>query len=245
MVKSPIPFNPTPTLLGVIYDRALSFREHTVEVCKAASNKVGMIAAVGNSQWGWNKEHLCQLYFAFLSSKLDYSGSGWQPWLCESYMNLLERTQNKALRLITGQLHSSPVESLRLEAGVISYTTHSHRNTVKSIERAKRPPPHHPCSRALAEHVKPRTQHRSCARQGKQLSTDHIPPEAELRQINLTRKPPWVHQGTVTIFTSLEGVSNKADGPATIRSAEEAAIVRWNSDLTIFTDGSDKEVMQR
>ena len=31
--------------------------------------------------------------------------------------------------------------------------------------------------------------------------------------------------------------SNKADDPATIRSAE-AAIARWNSDLTIFTDGS-------
>ena len=116
---------------------------------------------------------------------------------------------------------------------------HSHRNTLKSIERAKRLPPHHPCSRALAEHVKPRTQHRSWARQGKQLSTDHIPPEAELRQeINLTRKHPWVHQGTVTIFSSLEGVSNKSDDPATIRSAAEAAIARWNSDLTIFTDGS-------
>ena len=239
VVKSPIPFNPTPTLLGVIYDRTLSFREHTVEVCKAASNKVGMIAAVGNSQWGWNKEHLRQLYFAFLRSKMDYSGPGWQPWLCDSYMNLLERTQNKALRLITGQFHSSPVESLRLEASVTSYTTHSHRNTLKSIERAKRLPPHHPVSRALAEHVKPRTQHRSWARQGKQLSTEHIPPETELRQeINLTRKPPWVHQGTVTIFSSLEGVSNKADDPATIRSAAEAAIARWNSDLTIFTDGS-------
>ena len=93
-------------------------------------------------------------------------------------MILLERTKNKALRVITGQLHSSPVESLRLEASVTSYTTHSHRNILKSMERAKRLPPHHPYSRALAEHTKPRTQHSSWARQGKQLSTEHIPPEA-------------------------------------------------------------------
>ena len=45
------------------------------------------------------------------------------------------------------------MDSLRLEARVTSYTTHSHRNTLKSIERAKRLPPQHPCSRALAEHV--------------------------------------------------------------------------------------------
>ena len=33
-------------------------------------------------------------------------------------------------------------------------------------------------------------------------------------------------------------VSNKSDGTATIRSPAEAAIARWNADLTIFTDGS-------
>ena len=40
------------------------------------------------------------------------------------------------------------------------------------------------------------------------------------------------------LLQRLEGVSNKSDDPATIRSVAEAAIARWNFDLTIFPDGS-------
>ena len=55
---TPIPFNPTPKLLGVRFDRTLSFEPHAKEVAQAASGKLGMIASVGNSKWGWDKEHL-------------------------------------------------------------------------------------------------------------------------------------------------------------------------------------------
>ena len=39
----------------------------------------------------------------------------------------LNRLQNKALRAITGQFLSTPVEALRLEAGIQSYDTLSKR----------------------------------------------------------------------------------------------------------------------
>ena len=45
-------------------------------------------------------------------------------------------------------------------------------------------------------------------------------------------------QHFATIFSELEGISSKADDPNVIRAAAEAAISRWDSDLTIFTDGS-------
>ena len=59
-----IPFNPTPKLLGVTYDRQLSFAPHTKAVSVAATSKLGILASVGNSSWGWDKDHLKQLYFA-------------------------------------------------------------------------------------------------------------------------------------------------------------------------------------
>ena len=67
-----------------------------------------MLGAVSNSKWGWRKDQITQLYYAYIRSKLDYSGPGWQPWLSDSAINTLERTQNKALRMIMGQLQSSP-----------------------------------------------------------------------------------------------------------------------------------------
>ena len=59
-----IPFNPTPKLLGVIYDRTLSFETHVKELTKGASAKLGMLGSVSNSKWGWDKEHLSKLYCA-------------------------------------------------------------------------------------------------------------------------------------------------------------------------------------
>ena len=92
-----IPFNPTPKLLGVIYDRTLSFQTHVKEVTRSASSKLGMLGSVSNSKWGWDKQHLIQLYYAYLRTKMDYSGPGWQPWLSDTAINNLERCQNKAL----------------------------------------------------------------------------------------------------------------------------------------------------
>jgi len=56
----------------------------------------------------------------------------------------LEATQNKALRKMTGQAKTTPVEALRAEAGVCSYKTVSNRLCVKAYEKAARLPADHP-----------------------------------------------------------------------------------------------------
>ena len=234
-----IPFNPTPKLLGVRFDRQLSFEPHTKEVTRAATGKLGLLASVGNSSWGWDKEHLRQLYFSFMRSKLDYGGPGWQPWLSDLNISLLERTQNKALRVITGQLQNSPVEALRYESGIPSYSTQIDRNTLKSVELAKRLPPNHPRHIAFTSAIPPKNNRSSWARKGKELSDNFLPPEAESREpIQLISNPPWQSLNFTTIFPNLEGITSKADNQDTIRAAAERAISSWSSDLTIFTDGS-------
>ena len=39
----------------------------------------------------------------FVKSKMDYATQAWQPWLSETGDKALDRVQNKALRLVTGQ----------------------------------------------------------------------------------------------------------------------------------------------
>ena len=39
----------------------LSFEPHVKAVNKAAKGKTKLLAAVGNTEWGWTKEHLKQL----------------------------------------------------------------------------------------------------------------------------------------------------------------------------------------
>ena len=164
------------------------------------------------------------------------------PWLAarlsESSIALLERTQNKALRIITGQLKSSPVEALRLEASVLSYETHLHRNILKSHEKAKRLPESHPRHIALCSAASPRNKRQSWASKGKKLE-QLLPPEASDRlPIEFTREPPWERRPHPFIKPYLEGISSKSEDQSSIRVAAEKAISAWNSDLTIYTDGS-------
>ena len=144
-----IDFKPTPRLLGVILDRQLSFKPQVQEVTEKATTKLKLLAAISYSEWGWPKDSVRMMYYAFMRSKLDYASPAWQPWLSDSNMSKLESVQNRALRLATRQFRSSPVEALRAEAEVTSYKTHSERQCLKSWEKAKRMPADHPRKIAL------------------------------------------------------------------------------------------------
>ena len=116
-------FQEHPSLLGLTLDRQLTFTKHVEEVTIKAVAKTKMISAVSHSELGCDKQHLTQLYHAYVRSQLNYAGPAWQPWLSDSNRMQLERAQNKALRRVTGQMRNSPVEALRYGAGVLTFDT--------------------------------------------------------------------------------------------------------------------------
>jgi len=238
---APIPFNPNPRLLGVTLDCGLSFQKHTEQISQQAIAKSRIISAVGHSEWGWDKKYLTQLFHAYVRSRMDFAGPGWQPWLSPTNRNLLERAQNKSLRAITGHIRSTPYEALRYGSGVTSYETHMKRNCLKSIEQAKRLPSSHPRRKALdnAQPRKGNNQRTSWAHQGAELTKKHIPPHAEDRSpITHYVRPPWSTSQSITIHATLEGVSSRHADKALIRSAAEQVVSNWTGDIIIYTDGS-------
>ena len=88
-------------------------------------------------------------FHALLHSNLDYAAAPWQPWLSNTNLSNLDRLQNRSLRLIAGQLVSTPLEALRMEANVQSYSTCSKRLILKSNEKARRSTNDHPKRIAL------------------------------------------------------------------------------------------------
>ena len=112
------------------------------------------------------------------------------------------------------------------------------RNILKSREKARRLLANHPRNLALTQAVPHRNTRRSWARLGSDLEA-LLPPEAEDRNpIPVALVPPWQPSHKTLVFPDLDGIASEADDPVIIRTAAEAAIAKWNSDLTIFTDGS-------
>ena len=108
------------------------------------AKKRKMISAVANTEWGWKKEYLTQLYSSFIRSLSSYVDFAWLPCAAKSHVQKLKREQNKALRLVTGQHLATPAEALRLECGISSFETDTSRTIAKSIEKAERLPTNHP-----------------------------------------------------------------------------------------------------
>ena len=233
--------NVTPRLLGVILDRSLTFYTHPKKLTSSLSPIIRIIRAIGHTSWGWRHSTLKMAFHALIRSKLDYAAPVWQPWLSATNLSCLDRLHNRSLRLITGQLVSTPLEALRLEAGVQSYQTCSNRLILKASEKALRSTDDHPKRVALITNIPQRLQSRSSFRRKvKELST-LLPPERQHRQsINHFSSPPWQLNTSCEgqISTTAPGITGRTDDLDQKRQWSLTAIASYQADYTIYTDGS-------
>ncbi len=117
-----------------------------------------------------------KVYKAVQLSRLSYAAPAWQPCAAPYRIEQLERYQNKAMRVLTGQLKSTAVETLGREAGICSIATAAKRTTALAYEKAHRLPPDHPRTQILAAPSRHRLKRQSW-RFTAQVSTSHLPAE--------------------------------------------------------------------
>ena len=153
--------NTTPRPLGVILDRSLMFNAHLKKLTAYLTSSIHIIRATGHISWGWRRSTLKMDFHALVHSKLDYAAPAWPPWLSDTNLSCLDCLQNRSLQLITGQLVSTPLEALRLEADVQSYPTCRKRLILKVKEKALCSTDDHPKCISLNVNVPQRLQNRS------------------------------------------------------------------------------------
>ena len=233
-----IPFVKNPRLLGVYLDTTLTFNYHAKYVIKEASKKLRLIGMVANTEYGWRRDDLRKLFSSLVRGKLDYAAPGWQGWLSDSSIEAMDRVQNRGIRLITGQMKSSPVDALRLEAGFPPYATHIERMCLRSAEKASRVPEDHPIFLAATKAVPPKGDRRSWKSRADEL-LPRVPVEARNRKpIRWFTRPPWKPPADIVVFDEVPGVASRDDDMELKRLAAEAQLDSHNADLVIYTDGS-------
>ena len=237
--KKPIEFQEFPRLLGVTLDRQMTFAKHTTNVTTSAASACRMLLALSHSEYGWRKDHLRSVYNTFIKSKMDYSGPGWQGNLAPNHIARLERTQNKALRLITGQFRDCPLVALRLEAGVVSYETHMKRGILRSREKALRSHATHPRRLAYEESVPRRLNRHSWKSLGDELSSNYFIDNESLRKpMKQHQYAPWEYSPLENIFPHVPGLAGKADTDERKLHLSYDRIRAIEADFIIYTDGS-------
>ena len=228
--------NTTPRLLGVILDRSLTFNAHIKKLTTSLASSIRIIRATAHTSWGWCRTTLKMAFHALVRSKLDYAAPAWQPWLSETNLSNLDRLQNRSLRLITGQLVSTPLEALRLEADVQSYPTCSKRLILKANEKALCSTDDHLERNARDVNIPHRLQSRSSfCRKAEEHSTLPLP-DLQHRQ-NITHFPsrPWQqsssHVGRISI--SVPGITGRADDNSIKRQCSLSTIASYQADYVV------------
>ena len=153
LLGSRLRFNPTPTFLGVIFERTLSFYKHVSSLKAKFFPRLKALRCISASSWGPSKESLSLVYKSFLRSLLTYASLQWFSFLSATNMTELERLHRAPSRAITSCLSSSPIPLLLSEASLRVSLTHF---TLLSYERLLCLPTSFPISGLARLGVKPR-----------------------------------------------------------------------------------------
>ena len=84
-------FNPTPTFLGVTFDRTLSLSKHVSSLKAKSFPRLKALRCISASSWGPSKQSLFLLHKSFLRPLLTYVSPEWFPFLSATNFTKLER----------------------------------------------------------------------------------------------------------------------------------------------------------
>ena len=216
-------FNPTPTFLGVTFDRTHSFSKHVSSLKAKFFPRLKALRCISASSWGPSKESLPVLYKFFFRPVLTYASPGWFPFLNATNFTKLERLHRAPSRAIPGCLSSSPISLLLSKASLFSLGVTLTHFTLSFYELALRLPTSFPISGLARLGVKPRL----CRWSWRAFASTHplMLPSTCSREALLACPPfPPCNLPSVTVESTLPTPSTCFDLPP--------------HDLVLWTDGS-------
>ena len=213
LLCSRLHFNPTPTFLGVTFDRTVSFSKHVSSLKAKFFPRLKALRCISASSWGPSKVSLSVLYKSFLRPLLTYASPGWFPFLSATNITKLERLHQAASRAITGCFSSSPIPLLLTEASLPPLRITLTHFTLLFYERALRLPTSFPISGLARLGVKPRL----CRSSWRAFASIHplMLPSTCSREalVACPPCPPW-NLPSFTVESTLSTPCSRSDPPS-------------------------------
>jgi ribonuclease HI len=113
LTQTQIPICTQHRFLGVIFDHHLTYKAHILHVRSACLRILDYVKNISGKSWGADTTVLLRLYSSLVRPRMDY-GIEVYGQAAQSSLALLDPVQNRALRIATGALRSSPVAGLEI-----------------------------------------------------------------------------------------------------------------------------------
>jgi ribonuclease HI len=240
LLNTELVYNPNPKFLGVTYDRTLTFSAHIEKIKCKMKSRTKVLQALRGRDWGCNKEDMRGLYVSYVRAAADYCAAAWAPSASATQMEKIEVAQNAALRVITGCTKTTPLDGLRIEAGVAPYADRAKELVATAYEKSLRLPFDNPRRRVAETEIKSRLQQGNWRDKASRIvAKTELHGRAREEFVATADEPPWRREEHATFNENLDRCVRKSDPPDVKRAAAEETITRLQgAAIDVYTDGS-------
>ncbi|XP_058816323.1 uncharacterized protein LOC131679600 [Topomyia yanbarensis] len=218
-----VPFRKTAKIIGVTFDRKLSFKPHFAKVKAEAQSRGRLIKTISSRHNNGNRQSLLQVGNSVITSKLLY-GTEITARVFNDMVAALGPTYNKMIRNCSGLLPSTPALSSCIEAGVLPFDAMVASSTIrKTVSFLEKTDGNYDPTSAVTEQIY------------EAFSSIACPPIARLHTVWDRR---WNHKGPIIDWDIKKSL--KAGDPPQKATAVFNEILnrKYNNYEVIYTDGS-------
>lgn len=219
-------------ILGLTFDRKLSWEPQIRQTKLKAKNRLNLLKAITSSKWGADEKTLLRLHEALVLSTLEY-GSEIYGTATLTKLKLLNPIHNTGIRIATGAYRTTPTSSLYALSGLMELCKRRNLRTLTLGLRicASR---EHPLKEMLLDPNKAPIS--SFADNFIKLCKDYDVIPEDIEPYTLTEEPPWTIPLNYDI--NLTEFSNERPSPAILRSKFNEKLSEYETYNKIYTDGS-------
>ena len=219
--------------LGITIDSGLRFTTHVNRVIAKARRRIKILKCLAGKEWGQSLDTQRALYITYIRSCLEYAAPSWYPWISKTARKSLETVQNECLRVMTRMAKTTPVDFLRLQAGIEPLESRVEKNNMIQWERFARLKPNDARKKLAEEEIKQRIASRAGWRTLTKNKMNH----------NLNRDIPKPHMNPMmqinATITGVELEKNKDEYTLQeLATRTDLKVAEINADVEIYTDGS-------
>ena len=142
------------TYLGVTFDKRLTWKTHTLHTEGKAHKKLAVMRKLAGTTWGANEQILNTVYEGSVRPVLEFSSTTWST-TAKTNQQSLDKIQNRALRIITGAMKSTPITFMEQTTAIQPLQQRQQAKVLFQAEKYKCLPDH-----PMKEKVEGRTKNR-------------------------------------------------------------------------------------
>jgi hypothetical protein len=198
---------------------------------------------LAGTKWGANEKILKSVYQGNVRPHLEYGSSSWMT-PAKTHHQILDKVQNQALRIITGAMKSTPMQSME---EITNIPPLCKRSECKAMIQATKYQcsQDHPMNTKLKQLSSSRLKRSSFALETRALQRKHqevLPKYVKPIAFTLNDPPCEDKLGNVTIQTSVPNITTKAEQTSIVKKTLTMSMLeeKYPSEswVRVYTDGS-------